>query len=161
MTILPTKTGAAMRGSLVLEAAIGYGVLLVVALLMLKASRTVAAAQQWTVRQAMTDAYMTRETALGTRWPFDDFKLNGSPWPTYPSIDEETVVVGRMPGGNTVTATIRRTKYPAPENLVTAGGAGTESTNPAQTEAWKLQSLLLFQVGDRDYVKSRTVLRVR
>ena len=146
---------------MVLEAAVGYGVLLIVALLLLKGSRTVAAAQQWTVRQAMTDAYLTKESALGTRWPFDDFKLNGSPWPTYPSIDEETVTVGRMPGGLPVTATVRRTKFPADDNLASAGGAGSELTNPAQTEAWKLQSLLLFKVGDRDYIKSRTVLRVR
>ncbi len=146
---------------MVIEVSIAFGLLLFVAFLMLKAAVNVTSGQRWTVMQSMTDAFMTKETAVGNRWPFDDFKLNGSPWPTYPNLSTETIVVGKLPGGVPITAILKRTKYPAPNNLANTGGIGTSTTNPASVEGWKLQSLLTYKVGTRNYVKSRTTLRVR
>ena len=158
-----SKTGyrRSIRGSMILEVSIGFGVLLSVAFLMLKAAGSVSSGQRWTVMQAMTDAFMTKETAVGNRWPFDEFKANGSPWPTFPTLSQETVVIGKLPGGIPITANLRRTKYPAPNNLADSGGGGSSNSNPASTEGWKLQSLLTYKVGSRNYVKSRTTLRVK
>lgn len=149
------------RASFIIEAAIGYGVLMVVALLMFKASRSVTATQQWTVVQSVTDAFMTQETALANRTPFDEVTATASPWPTYPDLATATVIVGRLPGGVPITGTLHRTRQPDPNNLIEAGGTGTAATNPAGMEAWKLQSYLVYEIGSRDYVKSRTILRVR
>ena len=76
-------------------------------------------------------------------------------------MDTTTVEVGKLPGGFPVTATLHRTKHPDANNLIDAGGSGTAATNPAGMEAWKLQSYLIYDIGDRNYVKSRTMLRVR
>jgi len=161
MKVSKRQSRRTIRGSMIVEVSVGFWVLLGVAFLMLKAAGTVTSGQRWTVLQSMTDAYMTKETAVGNRWPFDDFKSNGSPWPTYPSISQQTVVIGKLPGGIPLSATLKRTKYPAPNNLSGSGGSGTSTTNPASTECWKLQSLLSYKVGTRDYVKARTTLRVR
>lgn len=134
---------------------------MVVAMLMFKASRSVTATQQWTVVQSVTDAFMTQETALGNRMPFDDVTAAASPWPVYPTMSTTTVTVGRLPGGIPITATLNRTRQPDTNNLITAGGTGTTTTNPAGLEAWKLQSYLIYEIGSRSYVKSRTTLRVR
>ena len=146
---------------MIIEAVIGFGTLLSVAFLMLKAASNVTSGQRWTVTQTMTDSFMMKETAVGNRWPFDEFKANGSPWPTFPTLSQETVVIGKLPGGVPITATLRRTKYAAPNNLSSTGGTGTDASNPAATEGWKLQSLLTYKVGTRNYVKSRTTLRVK
>ena len=161
MRVYPPKRNSLRRGSLVIEAAIGYGVMMMIALLMFKAARSVTATQQWTVVQSLTDAFMTRESALGNRTPFDSIAGSGSSWPVYPNTTTSTVEVGRLPGGMPVTATLHRTRHPDPNNLIEAGGTGNSNTNPAGMEAWKLQSYLIYQVGDRNYVKSRTMLRVR
>lgn len=149
------------RGSLIIEVCLGWGILLVIASLMLKAHVNITSGQRWTVVQAMTDASMTRETALANRLPFEELTANGTPWPTYPSVAAQTITIGRLPGGVPVSAMLRRTKFPDANNLVTAGGSGNSATNPASTEAWKLQSFLSYQISGRDYVKSRTTLRIR
>ncbi len=161
MKTFKSRSQRSERGALIVEVAIAFGLLLFVAFLMLKAAVNVTSGQRWTVMQSMTDAFMTKETAVGNRWPFDDFKSNGSPWPTFPNLSEETIEVGKLPGGTPITATLRRTKYAAVNNLTSTGGVGTSTTNPASIEGWKLQSLLTYTVGSRNYVKSRTTLRVR
>ncbi|MCB1063473.1 MAG: hypothetical protein KDN20_11205 [Verrucomicrobiae bacterium] len=149
------------RGSFIVEAAIGYGVMMLVALLMLKASRTVTATQQWTVMQGLTDAFLTQETAIGNRIPFDDMTAAASLWPVYPTMATSTVIIGRLPGGTPVTATLQRTRHADDNNLSENGGNGTAVSNPAGMEAWQLQSFLVYRIGTRDYVKSRTMLRIR
>ncbi len=144
-----------------MELTFGFGFLTVLALLLFKASVSATSAQRWTVVQAMTDAYMSREMALARRYPFDDFKETGTPWPTYPAIQTEVVEVGKLPGGLAVTATVRRTKFADENNLVAEGGKGDSFTNPSGMEAWRLQSLLTYTVSGRDYVKTRNVLRSR
>lgn len=148
-------------GSMVIEAAVGYGLIMIIALLMLRASASVSTAQQWTVTQSMTDVYLTRESALGNRVPFADLTGGDSQWPTYPNVSESTVTIGKLPGAQPVTALLRRTKRPDENNLPETGGQGTETSNPGAMEGWKLQSFLVYRVGSREYVKSRTVFRVR
>ncbi|MEM9281980.1 MAG: hypothetical protein AAGA96_09150 [Verrucomicrobiota bacterium] len=149
------------RGSALIEIAVSYGTLVTVGMLTLKAAINTTSSQTWTVRQTMSDAYMTRETALASRIPFDDITTTGSLWSLYPSVTTSNVVIGKMPGGNNVTAELHRTRIPDPNNLTSAGGTGTDATNPSGTEAWKLQSLIVYEVGDKKYVKTRTTLRIR
>lgn len=149
------------RGSALIEIAVSYGLLVVVALLTLKASINTSASQAWTVKQAMTDAYLTREVALSQRIPFDDITGSSSLWSLSPAVSTSTVIMGKLPGGREVTGTLHRTRIPDPNNLPTAGGSGTGTSNPGGTEGWKLQSLLSYQIGEKTYVKSRTTLRIR
>ncbi len=138
-----------------------YATLVIISLLTLKASLNATAGQAWTVKQAMSDAYITRESALASRIPFEAITGSSSLWPPHPSISTSTVAIGRLPGGQVVNATIHRTRIPDTNNLPAAGGTGTAVSNPTGSEAWKLQSILAYQVGDRQYVKSRTILRIR
>lgn len=144
------------RGSMLIEVAAGFGLLVVVSLLLLKAALTVTTVQKWTVIQGLSDSFMSREVALGKRYPFDGadgFLAVGSPWPVYPAVATTTVEIGRLPGpgaGRPITGNLRRTRVPV-----------TQTLNPTGTEAWQLQSFLTYSTGGRDYVKSRTVLRAR
>ncbi|MCB1206699.1 MAG: hypothetical protein KDN18_20745 [Verrucomicrobiae bacterium] len=149
------------RGSALIEISLSYATLVIVALLSLKASVNATSGQTWTVKQSMSDAYITRETALASRIPYDVLTGASSPWSNYPSVSTSTVTIGKLPGGQLVTATLHRTRIPDANNLSSAGGTGTATSNPSGTEAWKVQSILAYTVGDRQYVKSRTVLRIR
>lgn len=149
------------RGSALIEISLSYATLVIIALLTLKASVNATSSQAWTVRQSMSDAYIMRESALASRIPFSEVTGTTSPWALSPSVTTSTVTIGKLPGGEPVTATLHRTRLPDSNNLPAAGGIGTLTTNPAESEAWKLQSLLVYTVGDREYVKSRTVLRIR
>lgn len=158
---LSHQTHARIRGSALIEISMSYATLVIIALLTLKASINATAGQAWTVKQAMSDAYITRESALASRVPFEVLTSESSLWPAHPSVSTATVAIGKLPGGQTVEATIHRTRLPDTNNLPSAGGSGTANTNPTGTEAWKLQSILSYNVGDKQYVKSRTVLRIR
>jgi len=149
------------KGSALVEIAFSYAALVLVGLITLKATYTASASQAWTVKQSMTDAYVTRETALASRFPFDEITTDASLWALSPNTTQSIVTIGKMPGGTPVEATLYRTRIPDPNNLVTAGGAGTSTTNPGATEAWQLQSMLVYSVTDKTYVKTRTVLRIR
>lgn len=149
------------RGSALIEISLSYATLVIVGLLSLKASVNATSGQAWTVKQAMSDAYITRETALASRIPYDTLTGASSPWPSYPSVSSTTVTIGKLPGGHLVSAMLHRTRIPESNNLASAGGTGTATTNPSGTEAWKVQSILSYTVNDRQYVKSRTVLRIR
>jgi hypothetical protein len=149
------------RGSALIEIALSYGTLVIVSVLTLKAAINTSTSQTWTVKQAMSDAYLTRETALAQRIPFDTITGPSSLWRLHPSVSTSTVVIGKLPGGKSVVGSLHRTRIPAPNNLTSSGGSGNSETNPGGTEAWRLQSLLVYHVDDKDYVKTRTVLRTR
>jgi len=149
------------QGSALVDVAVSYATLVIVALLTLKASITAASTQAWTVRQAMSDAYLTRESALAQRIPFDRINSDTSLWSLSPDVSTSTVTIGRLPGNRSVIATLHRTRIPSPNNLSSAGGSGNSNTNPSGSEAWRLQSILVYEVHGREYVKSRTTLRVR
>ncbi len=143
------------------EASLGLGLLMVLALFLLKSSMNATASQQWTIVQAMTDAYMTRESALAKRLPMDAITAGDSAWPVSPQTAVTTEEIARLPGGVPYTLQVTRTRIPDPNNLASASGGGDETSNPAHMEAWKLQSTISYDVGGREYVKTRTVMRVR
>jgi hypothetical protein len=149
------------RGSALIEISLSYATLVITALLTLKASVNATSGQTWTVKQTMTDAFITRETALASRIPFDTLVGASSPWPRSPTVSTSTVSLGKLPGGKLVTGTLHRTRLPDENNLASGGGTGSATTNPSGSEAWKVQSILTYTVGERQYVKSRTVLRIR
>ncbi|MDF1823932.1 MAG: hypothetical protein P1U68_04775 [Verrucomicrobiales bacterium] len=149
------------RGYALIEIAASYAALVIVALITLRSTMNNVSGQQWTVKQAMTDAYLTRETALASRVPFTEIRSNSSPWPEEPDVSTQTVPVGRLPGGTVVSATLHRTRIPDANNLNSGSGTGNSNSNPALSEAWKLQSILVYTVGNKEYVKTRTTLRVR
>lgn len=155
------KSQRSERGSALVEIALSYGALVLVAVITLKATINASASQSWTVKQSMTDAYITRETALASRYPFDEITNDSSLWAMSPDVTISTATIGKLPGGKEVTAKLYRTRIPDPNNLPVAGGTGTASTNPSSTEAWKLQSMLVYSVGDKEYIKTRSVLRIR
>lgn len=155
------RSGSRQRGSALIEISLSYATLVIVALLTLKASVNATSGQTWTIKQSMTDAYITRESALASRIPFDTLVSASSLWPRNPTVSTSTVTLGKLPGGQLVTGTLHRTRFPDARNLPAAGGTGTATTNPSGSEAWKVQSILSYNVGDRQYVKSRTVLRIR
>jgi hypothetical protein len=69
------------------------------------------------------------------------------------------VVIGKLPGGATVTGTVHRTRIADTENFPIDGGTGTVSTNPAAMKIWRVQSILRYNISGRSYVKSRTMIR--
>ena len=75
MKISPCKHQILKRGNLLIEVTLGFGTLLAVAVLLLKAAITVTTVQKWTVVQGLSDARMSVEVASAKRIPFDDFLL--------------------------------------------------------------------------------------
>jgi hypothetical protein len=128
-------------------------------LVLLKLAMNVTAPRQWTLQQTITDAYLTYEKAYAQRLPFSDLLAGSSPWPAYPVKSELTVELGKLPGGRPIEAKVIRTRLPDDDNFPLDGGTGTIETNPAGMKVWKFQSLLVYEIGGRQYVKSRTVVR--
>jgi len=150
-------------GSLLLEMTVALGLLTAIGMFLLIGTLDLMPTRQWTIRQNMTDAYLTYEEAVAKRVPFDVFltrtDINDGPvWLEYPSSSKESVDLGTAPGGKIITGTIIRTRIPNFNNL---DAAGTIDTNPAEMETWKLQSILTFNIGTKEYYKSRTVIRTR
>jgi hypothetical protein len=131
----------------------------VVGLILLKMALNVVTPRQWSLQQAITDAHMTFESAWAQRIPFEDLLSSSSPWPLYPAKSEVQMEMGRLPGGRPIVGTVVRTRTPDGNNLPAHGGSGTELTNPAGMVVWKVTSVARYRVGNRVYVKSRTVVR--
>lgn len=143
----------------------GLSLLVMLGLVLLKLSLNVLTPRQWMLQQTVTDAYMSYERAYAERIPFDSLVANNSPWPasTGSTVNKITtsVEVGRLPGGVPIIGAITRTRLPDPGNYPIDGGTGTVDTNPAAMKVWRVQSVLTYQVGNRTYAKSRTVLRTQ
>lgn len=150
------------EGSMLMEVAVGFGVLIVVSLLLLKLSMIALSSRSWIVKQTLSDAYCTREIAYAKRIPFDDLTSNASPWPTYPTIATTTVTLGTLGrGAGDVTGTLKRYKEPMSNNLATQGGTGSTSTNPAAINSYLIQSVLTYQINGKDYYKTRSAIRTQ
>ncbi len=134
-------------------------VLTVLGLLLLKLSLNVLYPRQWTLQQTLSDAYLTYEIAYAQRIPFETLTATSSPWPMFPTTTSTTVEIGKVPGGKSVNATVTRTRIADTDNYPIDGGTGTITSNPAAMKIWKVQSILNYQIGGRNYVKSRTVIR--
>ena len=159
-TVAPPNRKRA-HGIAILEVTVALTALLILGLLLLKATLNVTQAQQWTIIQAMSDAFMTQETAVAKRAPFREITGGLAGWPVSPDVSTQTIILGRLPGGNAITATLRRTRVADQNNFASDWGVGTVETNPTKMEIWQLQSFLTYELGSREYVKSRTVVRAR
>ena len=151
-------------GSVLVEMTVALTLLTVIGLFLLLGSLDMMQPRKWVIRQNMTDAYLTYEEAYAKRVPFDKFVSSSSDWPKYPQKTTTEVVLGKAPGGRDVKGTIIRTRIPDPNNIPPSTDptyADKLKANPAEMETWKLQSILTFNVGDRKYYKSRTVIRTR
>lgn len=148
-------------GSMLVEITVAISLLVFLAMFLLKGNLTTLEAGNWTIAQNMTDAYMTYEKAYAEQVPFEDFLGDSSDWPLYPLNAEQTVEVGKFPGGNAYFGKVVRTRIPDTKNLATDGGSGDDFTNPSGIEIWRLKSVLTYQVDGKDYHKVRTVVRAR
>src|SRR4051812_41897248 len=108
---MPTRTAIADRrrrplreqGSVLVEVSLGMGLTAVLALILMKASLLALSNTQWTVMQTLTDAYLTRETALSHRVPVADLTGADSKWPDQ-NVDDpprlvQAVELGKTAGG--------------------------------------------------------------
>ena len=148
-------------GIALLEVTLGIAGLVILSFVLLQLSIRSIQAQRWTVLQTLSDAYMSREVALGKRTSFEQIVADDSPWPPSPQASSQEVIIGRLPNGRPVTATLWRNRQADALNLPSAGGTGNSSSNPVGLETWKLQANLIYNVSDRPYVKTRTVIRTR
>jgi hypothetical protein len=146
---------------LLIEAGLSLSILTFVGLLCLKLSLNILTPRQWGLQASLTDAYMTYERAFAERIPYDDLVANGSPWPAFPPTVATSVEIDRLPGSRPVLGTVTRTRVPDEGNYPIDGGTGTLATNPAAMKVWKVQSIVTYKVGNRNYAKSRTVLRAQ
>jgi hypothetical protein len=143
------------RGAMLLEATMAMGLASVLALVLMKASLIGLTGNQWNVMQTLTDAYLTRETALAKRMPLADITAANSPWPDpttdVPPRQETTVSLGKIAGGTAVTGTLIRFRANA-----------TQQDDAAMaTSVYRLYSVLSYKVGDKVYFKSRSTIRMQ
>lgn len=144
---------------LLIEAGVSLSILTFIGLVMLKLSLNILQPRQWGLQQTLTDAYMTYERAYAERIPFENLLANDSPWPVFPNTTSVSVEIGRLPGNRPIIGAVTRTRVPDVGNYPIDGGTGTLATNPAAMKVWKVQSVITYKIGDRNYAKSRTVLR--
>ena len=144
-----------------LEAMLSLSILTVLGLLLLKLSLNILQPRQWVLQQTVTDAYMTYERSYAERIPFEELLGADSPWPAAPSTSTSVVEIGRLPGNRPINGVVTRTRMPDPGNFPIDGGNGTLATNPAAMKVWRAQSVLTYEIGGRQYAKSRTVLRAQ
>jgi hypothetical protein len=150
----PGRRCRGCRGSLLLEASIAMGAAAILALLLMKSSLLSISGNQWASVQSLADAALTKEAALAQRVPFADLTAATSLWPDaaagIPSTGQ-SVVIGRMTGGNPLSGTITRFRVSA---------TPTDDAEAGLT-LWRLYSVLRYKVGQNDYVKSSSTLRVQ
>ena len=142
------------KGSLLVEVSVAMGFAALVALVLMKASLLAIGGNQWTIMQTLTDSYLTRETALANRIPFADLTGANSNWPDSagtPARIKQTVTLGKLPGGIAVQADLTRFR----SNETAPDDADTRLT------VWRVYSVLTYRMGDQQYVKSRSTLRMQ
>lgn len=151
------KTASRLRslrhGSLLIELSVALGFTTLLALLMMRSSLLAISGNQWAVMQTLTDAYLSRESALANRLPFAQVEADASLWPDIAAeggVSEQNVTLGRLAGGQTVTAVLKRCRT-----------AETAQNADLTLAVWRLHSALVYEVGDKTYTKSRSILRVQ
>lgn len=146
---------------MLVEATLSLSILTVVGLGLLKIALNIVYPRQWVLQQTLTDAYLTYERAYAERIPFETLTTTGSPWPVYPSTSVSTVEIGRLPGNTPLFGTVTRTRMADAMNYPIDGGGGDPVTNPAAMKSWKIQSVITYRIGSRNYAKARTVIRTQ
>jgi hypothetical protein len=138
-----------------MEVTVALGVAVFLSLLVMRGSLLALSGNQWTVMQTLSEAFMTRETALSNRIPMSDLIASPSRWPDQiadnPPYSVQSVTLGVLPGGKAVQARLTRFR--------------TNETPANNTDVtlivWRLYSVLTFNAGDQAYVKTRTTLRTQ
>ena len=138
------------NGSVLIEASIALGLAVFLALMSLKASMLAVSGNQWTIMQTLSDAYMTRETALSHRVPIVEVLGTTSLWPDWSQRTSQTVNLGKVAGGRLVQGELTRFRMELPSS-------GEGETN---LRVLRLYSVLSYMVGDKKYVKTRSTLRM-
>lgn len=140
------------RGSLLIEVSAALALTLALALLIMRASLLSISGNQWTIMQTLTDAYLSRESALANRLPFADLTDEQSSWPdlAVDPVPEKTVTLGRTAGGQAVNGTLKRFRT-----------AEVSTVAEAQLSVWRLHSILTYRIGSQEYMKSRSTLRLQ
>jgi hypothetical protein len=138
---------------LLIEVSMALALTAALALVIMRASLLAISGNQWTIMQTLTDAYLSRESALSNRLPFADLTSAQSSWPelTDDPVPEQTVALGRVAGGQAVNGTLKRFRT-----------AEVASNNVEATlTVWRLHSILSYRIGSQEYVKSRSTLRLQ
>jgi hypothetical protein len=140
---------------MIMEVSIAMGLAAVLALILMKASLLALSNNQWTIMQTLTDAYLTRETALSHRIPVATLTGADSPWPDQ-AVDDpphavQTVSLGKTAGGQVINASL--TRFRINETSVDDTDTGLS--------VWRLHSVLTYKIGGKEYVKSRATLRMQ
>ncbi len=149
-------------GMVLVEATAAISLLAVVGVVLFSLMMNVITPRQYAFQQVLSDAYLTFERAQAERVPFETLLSSSETlWPVFPDVDTVDVQIGTLPGGTVVTGSVIRTRYPDESNYPADGGTGTEITNPAAMEIWRVQSVLRYTIANRTYVKSRTVIRAQ
>ncbi len=147
--------GARQAGIVLMEATVALGLAVFLALMVMKGFLLAISGNQWTVMQTLTDAYLTRETALSNRVPVADLTTHPSAWPDsaldVPPTMNQTVSLGALPGGSPVVAQLIRFRV----NETPLDNSETNVT------VWCLHSVLSYSVGEQQYVKSRSTIRTQ
>jgi len=134
-----------------MEVTAAFTVAMLIALVSLQGSLTVLTSRTWTVMQVLTDAYLSQETAMENRYPYEDLTGSNTLWPTWPDYWQSSVSLGKT-GTNSgqIYGTIQRFKE-----------LQTPSANYTGAETYLLTSILTYQIGSATYVKTRMTLRTR
>lgn len=165
-------------GSMLIEMTVALGLLTAIGLILLKGSIDMMAPRNWIIVQNMADSFLTYEEAYARRVSFDEFTDDEtSDWAKFDPLTPEApndayvddVEIGKIPGesdpeNRTVWGELTRIRIADTDNIPSASNtnyATNLQNNPAKMETWKLQSILTYTIGGKEYVKTRTVVRTR
>ncbi len=148
----PSRQRLRPHGSLLIEVSAALALTCALALIIMRASLLAISGNQWTIMQTLTDAYLSRESALSNRLPFADLTATQFAWPdiAVDPVPELTVTLGRIAGGQEMQGTLRRFRT-----------AEVASNTETPLTVWRLHSLLSYRVGSQEYLKSRSTLRLQ
>ncbi len=149
---LPCRQRLRPHGSLLIEVSLTLALTSALALLIMRASLLAISGNQWTIMQTLTDAYLSRESALSNRLPYADLTSVQSAWPNLETdpATEQTVTLGRVAGGQVVQGTLKRFRT-----------SEVASNLEAPLTVWRVYSILSYRIGSQEYVKSRSTLRLQ
>ena len=149
------KTGFSL-----IEITISLFILLFVAITLLEGNLSLLTPRQWVVKQSLVDAYLTKEKSIARSLNYND-AISQENWPTYPSLKKFTEEIGKVPGGRAISAQIIRTKKPYYRNNISAGGTFAEQDNHLNLEVWALESHIIYNINNKEYIKTATIIRAK
>jgi len=149
------------NGSMLIEMTVALALLTTIGIVVFKSTVDLISPRQTVLHQNVSEAYISYEAAYAERISFEVLTSDTSPWPVYPAKTNSTIEIGKLPGARAIMATVVRTRIADTNNLTSAGGSGTITTNPAEMESWRLESHMTYQIGDQTYVKSRSTVRTQ